>query len=62
MEILEKEFDYGYGGPECPRFVAEDTDYIYFPDQYDGATSCCYVAKDISKYLSIEEPTPYPGG
>jgi len=60
--ILDQEFDAGYGSPTCPRFVAKDKDAIYFPDQYDGATSSVKVWLDISRYLDIKEETPYPGG
>ena len=61
--LVDKEFDSGYGGPECPRFIAEDKDKLYFPEQYDGATSLCIVFKDISKYLNYKDyPSPYPGG
>lgn len=61
--ILDFKFDSGYGGPECPRFIAEDTDWFYFPEKYDGATSLVYVAKDINKYLDFENHiAPYPGG
>jgi len=58
--ILDLSFDAGYGGPECPRFVADDKDKIYFPVQYDGATWVEFIYKDITIYLT--EATPYPGG
>ena len=58
--ILTTEFDNGYGGPNCPRFIAEDTEAIYFPVQYDGATWLEKVWKNLDKYLS--HSTPYPGG
>lgn len=61
--ILDQEFDDGFGGPKCPRFVAEDATAIYFPYQYDGATGVCKVLKDIRQYLDYKSnPTPYPGG
>lgn len=61
--ILTKEFDAGYGGPECPRFVAQDLKAIYFPYQYDGATGIEKVFRDVDDYLrSPEVETPYPGG
>lgn len=61
-DVISKEFDSGYGGPKCPRFIAEDGDKIYFPAQYDGSTWLEFVYKDIDKYMNIENETPYPGG
>lgn len=58
--LLFKEFTSGFGSPRCPRFIAEDRDRLYFPSQYDGATSLVCVWKDIVRYLNID--TPYPGG
>jgi len=61
--ILRREFDSGYGGPECPRFIAFDAKRIYFPWQYDGATGLETVNRDPDTYLDWEaNPTPYPGG
>ena len=60
--ILDHEFNRGFGAPECPRFIAEDEKALYFPEQYDGATSLTVVYKDIDWYLDAENPTPYPGG
>lgn len=59
---LDYEFESGFGAPRCPRFIAEDDEFIYFPSQYDGATSLVVVFRDISKYLNPDNPTPYPGG
>uniref|UniRef100_A0A6M3Y0R6 Uncharacterized protein n=1 Tax=viral metagenome TaxID=1070528 RepID=A0A6M3Y0R6_9ZZZZ len=61
-QILDIEFDNGLGGPECPRYIAEDKDKIYFPSQYDGATGPEFVYKDIKKYSDKNNLTPYPGG
>ncbi|HUV67098.1 MAG TPA: hypothetical protein VMW24_24635 [Sedimentisphaerales bacterium] len=61
-DILDHEFDSGFGAPECPRFIAEDDTTMYFPRQYDGATKLVCVRKDIAYYLNHEHPTPYPGG
>lgn len=58
--VLDMEFETGYGGPHCPRFVASDDVKIYFPVQYDGATWCESIYLDIREY--IKKPTPYPGG
>jgi len=61
--ILTTEFDCRSGAPKCPRIVAEDKDAIYFPSQYDGATSLEMVWKDLDRYLDFENnETPYPGG
>lgn len=60
--ILDKEFHDGYGGPECPRFIAEDNKALYFPNQYDGSTGLTVVMKDLSHYLDPKNETPYPGG
>lgn len=61
--ILDKEFYTGFGGPQCPRFVAEDAVKIYFPSQYDGSTQVHSIWKDLGKYLDFKEnSTPYPGG
>jgi hypothetical protein len=60
--ILDKEFDAGYGGPQCPRIVADDSLKIYFPSQYDGATGLESIYKDVSRYMEGDIQTPYPGG
>lgn len=60
-DILDKEFYSGFGGPQCPRFVAYDSEKVYFPEQYDGSTNICFVYLNPDRYLS-GEPTPYPGG
>ena len=61
--ILCLEFDAKWGGPECPRFVAEDDAAIYFPAQaqYDGSTWCVRIWKDLLRYLDIANESPYPG-
>jgi hypothetical protein len=60
--LLDQEYDCGHGGPECPRFIAEDDKALYFPSQYDGATNMVRVWKDINHYLNWKEnPTPCPG-
>jgi len=60
--VLDHDFHTGFGGPECPRFVAEDDMAFYFPCQYDGATSVEKLLKNIESYLDVSNPTPYPGG
>ena len=59
--ILDKEFDDGYGSPQCPRFIAKDDASLYFPAQCYGATHVEKIFIDISKYLCFETlETPYP--
>lgn len=60
-EILTLKFCNSFGSPECPRFMAEDNNAIYFPTQYDGATSLTKVYK-LNYYLNNKSLTPYPGG
>jgi len=60
--ILDKIFHPGYGGPECPRIIADDDKRLYFPSQYDGSTCLETVEKDILIYLDRSIETPYPGG
>ena len=60
--ILDYEFDSGFGGPSCPRIFARDGYRIFFPSQYDGATSLVTVNVDPSHYLKNGSVTPYPGG
>lgn len=60
--ILDKEFDDGFGGPNCPRFIAYDELFIYFPAMYDGSTWLEKVSIDPSHYLEEGIETPYPGG
>lgn len=36
-EILDYEFDDGYGGTEGPSFTAWSENYVYFPACYDGS-------------------------
>ena len=60
QDDLTSGFDSGYRGPECPRYIAEDKEAIYFPSQYDGSTCGEKVLKDIRRY-GPECPTPYPG-
>lgn len=61
-EILDKEFEEGYGAPNLPRFIAEDESFVYFPVQYDGATWVGRTAKNITAYLQNGSQTPYFGG
>lgn len=60
--ILDHCFDGGYGSPQCPRFFARDSDAIYFPVQYDGATWLERIEIDPEAYTGTDKATPYPGG
>lgn len=60
--VLDKEFDPGYGSPECPRIIAYDFKAIYFPWQYDGASRLTKVWANPDEYLEDDSTTPYPGG
>ncbi len=60
--ILDTEFINEFGSiVGCPCFIAEDKEYIYFPQRYDGMTALVRVYKNIDKYLE-GILTPYPGG
>ena len=66
-ERLDEDFSSGYGAPECPRFIAEDNEKIYFPVQYDGSTWTSYIYRDLAEYTRKDKDgymnnTPYPGG
>lgn len=60
-DILDKEFEDGYGVTRCPRFFARCGDWIFFPAQYDGATWLEKVNVNPFYYLDFHNETPYPG-
>ena len=61
--ILDLEYDSGFGGPHCPRFIARDKNAVYHPAQYDGSTWIERAPTGWAQYLGDNpEPTPYPGG
>jgi hypothetical protein len=60
--IIDVFFSDQYGAAECPRFIAYDDKYLYFPEKYDGATSLCKILKNPEDYIGNTIPTPYPGG
>lgn len=62
LQLLDTNFDNGFGAPQAPRFVADDGTRLFFPSQYDGSTSLEYIYKDINKYMDVNYQTPYPGG
>ena len=59
--FLDHEFDSGSGAPQAPRFIADDGDFLYFPEQSNGETSLVKVSKNIDFYMNIANNTPYPG-
>lgn len=44
--ILDVEFDDGYGGTEGPAFTLWTKDNVYFPVCYDGAEWVCSVPRN----------------
>ena len=60
--LLDTEFDDSYGGPQAPRFVAQDEDWIYFVGTYDGSTWLQPVNKNLDFYMNHENEVPYVGG
>lgn len=60
--IIDVFFSDQYGTAKCPRFIAYDDKYLYFPEKYDGATSLCKILKNPEDYIGNTIPTPYPGG
>jgi hypothetical protein len=60
--IIDVFFSDQFGAAKCPRFIAYDDKYLYFPEKYDGATSLCKILKNPEDYIGNTIPTPYPGG
>lgn len=60
-EILDQVFRADYEGPECPRFIAEDSRALYFPYKDKGRTGLVVVYKNLDAYTTRLEQTPYPG-
>lgn len=58
--VMGIEFKTGYGGPEMPRFFAQDKEHIYFAAQYDGSTWVEKVPRDIEAFTR-GATIPYPG-
>ena len=54
---LDREFDHGHGLPGCPAVCAWTSTRVIFVDQYDGATSICWVPRHPAMHLPI-----MPGG
>jgi len=46
MPWLEKEFDDGYGAPECPAMAAYTDNLIISVYQYDGSTSAFTIQRN----------------
>lgn len=60
--IFDEEFDSSFGCPNCPRFVAYDRDFVYFPVNYDGSTWVEKISLTPESYVGRTYRTPYPGG
>jgi len=59
---LDYEFNEIWDGREgCPRFIAHDSEAVYFPCVVDGVTWCEKVFKDPERYSIGEVLVPYPG-
>lgn len=56
-EILDKEFDAGYGGNESPNLCAWSKSWVLFSDNYDGAESLEWVPRN-----PIDHEPARPGG
>lgn len=57
--FLDRPFDDHYGSVDpCPRFIAYDERFIYFPYGYDYASQLVKVARDPEYYLEHESPFP----
>ena len=54
---LDREFDSGYGSPECPAICAWTANRVIFVDQYDGSTGICWVPRHPTLHAPI-----MPGG
>lgn len=53
----DRQFYAGYGVPECAVFCAWSDNWVFFPDQYDGAESICMVPRHPVAHSPIQ-----PGG
>ena len=61
-EILDEEFNSGYGAPYMPRFYARDSRRFYHPSQYDGSTCIETIEVEFDGLIGTRSPLPYPGG
>lgn len=57
-EVLDKEFDSGYGSPGCPPVLAWSYSHVFCIDQYDGATGWFALSRDPDPDCQ----PPMPGG
>lgn len=44
-EVLDREFDSGYGLPESPYFVAWSDNYVLYRYEYDGSESLVWLPR-----------------
>lgn len=55
---LDRVFYNGFGSPDGPSFVADDSVCIYWMQEYDGSQYIGKVYKNISRYLKQGEDFP----
>jgi hypothetical protein len=56
-EILDREFDDGFGGNDSPNLCAWSDSWVIFSDNYDGAESLAWVPREPIAHDPIR-----PGG
>ena len=56
-EVLDEEFDDGYGGNNSPNLCAWSESFVLFSDDYDGAESLCWVPRNPTTHVPLR-----PGG
>lgn len=57
-EDLDYSFYGGFGGNECPAYIAYDNVAVYFSLEYDGATSGVRALLDPARYIDGTESVP----
>lgn len=55
-EIMTNEFSDGYGGNEGPNFTAWSSNYVYFPDNYDGSESIQWMPRQPMVMKNFDRP------
>lgn len=56
-DVLDREFDDGYGGNDSPNLCAWSDNWVLFSDNYDGAESLQWVPRNPVDHEPIR-----PGG
>ena len=46
LSILDVEYDSGFGGADCFPMYAWSASWVYFIDEYDGATGVNYIPRN----------------